>query len=110
MHEIDRALLFSTLIMVCAFVPLFTMTGPEGQLFRPMAQTYAFSLAGALVLAMTLSPVLCLLFFKHFKPVQENFLVRSLKFRYLWQLKLCLQVSLDHLRRDGLLDRRHVLA
>ena len=58
-REIDKALLFSTLIMVCAFVPLFTMSGPEGQLFGPMAQTYAFSLAGALVLALTLTPVLC---------------------------------------------------
>ena len=46
------------MIMVCAFVPLFAMTGPEGQLFGPMAQTYAFSLAGALVLALTLTPVL----------------------------------------------------
>src|SRR5208282_4313349 len=48
-REIDRALLFSTLIMVCAFIPLFTMTGPEGQLFGPMSQTYAFSLIGALI-------------------------------------------------------------
>ena len=46
-HEIDHALLFSILIMVCAFVPLFAMSGAEGQLFRPMAKTYAFSLAGA---------------------------------------------------------------
>jgi cobalt-zinc-cadmium resistance protein CzcA len=90
-HEIDHALLFSVLIMVCAFVPLFAMTGPEGQLFAPMAQTYAFSLAGALVLAVTLTPVLCMLFFKHFKPTNENVLVRALKFRYLWKLQLCLR-------------------
>jgi cobalt-zinc-cadmium resistance protein CzcA len=89
--EIDHALLFSVLIMVCAFVPLFAMTGPEGQLFGPMAQTYAFSLAGALVLALTLTPVLCMLLFKNFKPVAENFLVRTLKFRYLMQLRLCLK-------------------
>jgi cobalt-zinc-cadmium resistance protein CzcA len=88
--EIDHALLFSVMIMVCAFVPLFAMTGPEGQLFGPMAQTYAFSLAGALVLALTLTPVLCMLLFKNFKPVSENFLVRVLKFRYLRQLQLCL--------------------
>ena len=56
-----------------------------------MAQTYAFSLAGALVLSMTLSPVLCMLLFKNFKPVQENMLVRALKFRYLWKLQLCLR-------------------
>jgi cobalt-zinc-cadmium resistance protein CzcA len=90
-HEIDHALLFSILIMVCAFVPLFAMSGAEGQLFKPMAQTYAFSLAGALVLSMTLSPVLCLLMFKKFKPVKENVLVRALKFRYLWKLQLCLR-------------------
>jgi cobalt-zinc-cadmium resistance protein CzcA len=89
--EIDRALLFSTLIMVCAFVPLFTMTGPEGQLFGPMAQTYAFSLGGALILAVTLTPVLCLLFFKNIKPVEDNFFVRYLKWRYLRQLEICLK-------------------
>jgi cobalt-zinc-cadmium resistance protein CzcA len=89
--EITRALLFSTLIMVCAFIPLFAMRGPEGQLFRPMADTYAFALCGALVLACTLTPVLCMYFFKGMKPVAENFLVRFLKSRYLWQLKVCLK-------------------
>ncbi len=90
-RQIDHPLLFSTLIMVCAFVPLFTMSGPEGQLFGPMAQTYAFSLAGALFLAVTLTPVLCLFFFRNMKPVGENFLVRSLKARYLSNLRLCLK-------------------
>ena len=58
-REIDKALFFSTAIMVCAFLPLFTMRGPEGQLFGPMADTYAFALGGALLLALTLAPVLC---------------------------------------------------
>jgi heavy metal efflux system protein len=89
-REIDRPLLFSRLIMACAFVPLFTMTGPEGQLFAPMAQTYVFSLAGALILAVTLVPVLCLLFFRNLKPSEDNFLVRRLKNSYLRQLKRCL--------------------
>src|SRR5258708_34683528 len=56
-----------------------------------MAQTYAFSLAGDLNLAVTLTPVLCLLFFKKIKPIQDNFLVRFLKSRYLWQLGVCLK-------------------
>jgi heavy metal efflux system protein len=89
--EIDRALLFSTLIMVCAFIPLFTMQGPEGQLFAPMAQTYASSLMGALLLAVTLTPVLCVFFFRNFKPQSDNWLVRTLKSRYLWQLRVCLK-------------------
>jgi heavy metal efflux system protein len=85
-HEVEKPLLFSTLIMVCAFIPLFTMSGPEGALFGPMAQTYGFALAGALVLALTLAPVLCLLFFKHLRPTPDNFLVRWLKSGYLRQL------------------------
>ena len=89
--EIDRALLFSTLIMVCAFIPLFTMKGPEGQLFGPMAQTYAFSLGGALLLAVMLSPVLCLFFFRHLRPARDNFMVRFLRSSYLRQVNACLK-------------------
>ncbi len=90
-REIDKALFFSTAIMVVAFIPLFTMQGAEGQLFGPMAQTYAASLIGALFLAMTLTPVLCLYFFKGMKPASENFFVRFMKNRYLWQLDVCLR-------------------
>ena len=89
--EIDHALLFSTLIMVCAFIPLFTMEGPAGALFGPMAQTYASALGGALVLAVTLTPVLCLLCFKNLKPTPDNFLVRFIKTSYLEQLDRCLK-------------------
>ena len=89
--EIDRALLFSTLIMVCAFIPLFTMQGAEGALFGPMAQTYASALAGALALAVTLTPVLCLLLFQNLKPAADNFFVRFVKQSYLRQLDRCLR-------------------
>jgi cobalt-zinc-cadmium resistance protein CzcA len=89
-HEVDRPLFFSTAIMVCAFIPLFTMQGPEGQIFGPMADTYAFALGGALLLALLLAPVLCLFAFHHLKPVEDNFLVRFLKGGYLRQLERCL--------------------
>jgi cobalt-zinc-cadmium resistance protein CzcA len=89
-HEVEKPLFFSTLIMVCAFLPLFTMTGPEGQIFGPMAHTYAFALGGALLLAMLLAPVLCLYLFKHLRPTPDNFLVRYLKASYLRTLALCL--------------------
>ena len=89
-REIDRALFFSTAIIVCAFIPLFTMRGPEGQLFGPMAETYAFALAGGLLLAVLLSPVLCLLFLRRLQPRQDNFMVRWLKSSYLRQLRTCL--------------------
>jgi Cu/Ag efflux pump CusA len=89
-REIDKALLFSTLIMVCAFIPLFTMHGAEGELFGPMAQTYACALGGALFMALTLTPVLCMFLLKNVRPTPENILVRSVKRRYLWNLNLCL--------------------
>src|SRR5207253_10523730 len=89
-HEVERGLFFSTAIMVCAFLPLFTMQGPEGQIFGPMAATYAFALGGALLLALTLAPVLCRLLYKNLKPARENFLVRWLKASYLRQLERCL--------------------
>ena len=88
--EIQRALFFSTIIMVCAMLPLFTMRGPEGQLFRPMAETYAFAIGGALLLALTIAPVLCLLFFRNLKESPDNFFVRFLKRGYLHNLEHCL--------------------
>lgn len=56
--QIDKAVLFSILIIVAAFVPLFTMQGVEGAIFGPMARTYAYALAGALIATFTVTPVL----------------------------------------------------
>ena len=89
--EVQRALLFSTLIMICALLPLFTMAGPEGQIFGPMADAYAFALGGALLLALTLSPVLCRIFLSRVTTARDNFLVRGLKRFYLGQLNLALR-------------------
>jgi len=89
--EVERSLFFSTLIMVCALLPLFTMTGPEGQIFGPMADAYAFALAGALLFALTLSPVLCRIFMQNVKASKDNFLVRGLKRFYLSQLEHALR-------------------
>jgi cobalt-zinc-cadmium resistance protein CzcA len=56
--EIGGPMLFSTLIITLAFVPLFTMTGVAGVIFSPMAHTYAFAIGGAVALSVTLTPVL----------------------------------------------------
>jgi heavy metal efflux system protein len=101
--EIDKALFFSTAIMVCAFLPLFTMSGSEGELFGPMAQTYAFALGGALLMALTLTPVLCLLLFRDIKPAQDNLLVRGIKSAYVWLLEICLNNRTFVLALMGLL-------
>jgi cobalt-zinc-cadmium resistance protein CzcA len=57
--QVDRAIFFSTLITAAGFVPLFTMQGVEGQIFGPMARTYGYALAGALIATFTVTPVLC---------------------------------------------------
>ena len=51
-------MLYSTLIFIVAFLPLFTMKGVEGVIFSPMSHTYAFALTTAIILAVTLTPVL----------------------------------------------------
>jgi cobalt-zinc-cadmium resistance protein CzcA len=56
--QVDKAVLFSGLITVAGFVPLFTMQGVEGQIFGPMARTYGYALAGALLATFTVTPVM----------------------------------------------------
>jgi cobalt-zinc-cadmium resistance protein CzcA len=57
-EEVGSPILFSTLIFVIAFLPLFTMRGVEGAIFSPMSHTYAYALGTAILLAVSLSPVL----------------------------------------------------
>ena len=57
-NEVAGPMTFSTLIIGVAFLPLFTMTGVAGVIFSPMASTYAFAIGGAIILALTLTPVL----------------------------------------------------
>ena len=56
--EAAKPVLFSTLIILVAFVPLFTMQGVPGRIFAPMSETYAFALSGALIFALLFTPVL----------------------------------------------------
>ena len=56
--QVDRAILFSTAITIAAFGPLFAMQGVEGQIFGPMARTYGYALAGALIATFTVTPVM----------------------------------------------------
>jgi len=80
--QIDRAVFFSTAIIVAAFIPLFTMQGVEGQIFSPMARTYAYALIGALLATFTVTPCLAsLLLPEHVREV-ETIVVRALRSIY----------------------------
>ena len=56
--EAAKPVLFSTLIILVAFTPLFTMQGVPGRIFAPMSVTYGFALTGALIFALVFAPVL----------------------------------------------------
>jgi cobalt-zinc-cadmium resistance protein CzcA len=78
-QEVSRPIFFSSAIIVTAFLPLFTMQGVEGQIFGPMALTYGFALTGALILALTFSPVMASLVLRVPKAERDTLLVRGLK-------------------------------
>jgi len=59
--EVARPIVFSLLIIVVVFLPLFTLQGVEGKTFRPLAQTMALAMFGSLIFALLLAPVLSVL-------------------------------------------------
>ncbi|HEY2829635.1 MAG TPA: CusA/CzcA family heavy metal efflux RND transporter [Thermoanaerobaculia bacterium] len=56
--EVDRPIFYAVAVIVAGFIPIYALTGPSGELFKPMADTTIFALAGALLIALTLLPVL----------------------------------------------------
>jgi heavy metal efflux system protein len=111
--QVDRAIFFSTAIIVAAFIPLFTMQGVEGQIFGPMARTYAYALVGALIATFTVTPCLAsLLLPEHIREV-ETIVVRGLRSVYTpvlrWSLanrRITIAIGLVFLLVSGFLGSR----
>ena len=70
-QEASRPVLFSTVIILVAFIPLFTMEGVPGKIFAPMSVTYGFALIGALLFALVFAPVLAMVLAPKDAPVAE---------------------------------------
>jgi heavy metal efflux system protein len=77
--EVRRPTMFGELIIMIVYLPILTLEGVEGKMFRPMALTVIFALVGSLVLSMTLMPVLASLFLPNRTRHREPFLVVLLK-------------------------------
>ena len=77
--EVDKAILFSVIITIAAFLPLFTMQGVEGQIFGPMARTYAYALLGAVIATFTVTPVLASFLLPADVQEVETFVVRHIR-------------------------------
>jgi heavy metal efflux system protein len=104
--QVDRAVFFSRLITVAAFVPLFAMQGVEGQIFSPMAKTYALALIGALLSTFTITPVLTFFLIPERVEEAETVIVRTLRRIY----APVLQWSLAHRRAMVIFGAAFVVA
>src|SRR6476660_874564 len=56
--DVSRSIFFAAAIIIAAFLPLFTLSGVEGNIFGPMARTYAYALVGGLLATFTVTPAL----------------------------------------------------
>jgi Cu(I)/Ag(I) efflux system membrane protein CusA/SilA len=82
-REVGPALFFSLLIITVSFLPVFTLEAQEGRMFKPLAYTKTFSMAGAALLSITLVPVLMLLFIRgRIMPEKKNPINRFLIWIY----------------------------
>jgi len=80
--EVANPIAFAILIIIVVFLPLFSLEGLEGKLFKPMAFNISFAMAGSLLLTLTIIPVLAALILKP-KEERDTMLVRWLKRAYL---------------------------
>ena len=69
--HVRRPMIYATLILLLAVVPVFLMEGVSGDFFRPLARTYTFALLAALAVALTVSPALASLLFRNKPPEQR---------------------------------------
>lgn len=81
-REVGQPVFFAVLIIVVVFLPLFTLQGVEGKLFKPMAFSVAFAMLGSLIVALTLVPVLCSLILPEQMSEKDSFVMRALKAGY----------------------------
>jgi len=68
--DVDRPIFYSVAVIIAGYLPIYALSGPSGKLFKPMADTVAIALIGALIFTLTLVPVLCSYWFK--KGVRER--------------------------------------
>jgi heavy metal efflux system protein len=111
--QIDKAVFFSTAIIVAAFIPLFTMQGVEGQIFSPMARTYGYALVGALIATFTVTPCLASLLVPERVSEVETLVVRAIRSVYIpllrWSLtnrRITVAAGLIFLAVAGVLGSR----
>ncbi|WP_295843985.1 CusA/CzcA family heavy metal efflux RND transporter [Tardiphaga sp.] len=76
--DVSRSIFFAAAIIIAAFLPLFTLSGVEGNIFGPMARTYAYALAGGLIATFTITPALSAIILPAHVQETETWIMRQL--------------------------------
>lgn len=92
--EVRKPTMFGELIIIIVFLPILTLEGVEGKMFRPMALTFIFALIGSLVLSLTLMPVLASLLLPRKVQEREPLVVRVVHWFYAPLLRLAIRSRL----------------
>jgi cobalt-zinc-cadmium resistance protein CzcA len=90
-HEVQRPVFYAILIIITAYLPIFTLQGVAGKLFHPMAWTVAFALLGGLIFALVISTVLSSLLLRRHIEEWHNPILLFLGARYRLALRWCLR-------------------
>ena len=90
-RDVDRPIFYSVAVIIAGYLPIYVLHGPSGKLFHPMADTMSFALIGALILTLTLVPVLASAWFKNGVREHRNRAYEWLKNEYGSELRWCLR-------------------
>ena len=80
--EVDRPIVYAIGVIVASFLPIYVLSGPSGRLFAPMADTTIFALIGALIVTLTVIPVLCSVLLRVGLTERPNRVYRWVQDRY----------------------------
>lgn len=89
--EVDRPVFYAVAVIVASFLPIYVLSGPSGELFKPMADTMIFALVGSLILTLTLLPVLCSWALRKGVKERNNPIFEAVKAAYAKGLDVCLK-------------------
>ncbi|MGE5158125.1 MAG: efflux RND transporter permease subunit [Gemmatimonas sp.] len=89
--DVSRSIFFAAAIIIAAFLPLFTLSGVEGNIFSPMARTYAYALAGGLLATFTVTPALSAIILPAHVQETETLIMRFINRLYVPVLRRSLQ-------------------
>ncbi|HME12580.1 MAG TPA: efflux RND transporter permease subunit, partial [Candidatus Acidoferrum sp.] len=89
-RDVDRPIFYSVAVIIAGYLPIYALTGAAGKLFHPMADTMAFALVGALILTLTIVPVMASYWFKNGVTEKPNKIFDRVRDSYAKRLEWCL--------------------